>query len=684
MTHISVETTEVSPIFNAALAGLRGDLAARPGLQSNEPLLVGAAFGPGCLRDGVDAVDTVDQAEWEWLYTRLRAEAPELMPALEDLQAREDGSDGCVPIALFCIRYRRPGRRLGVAIARAARDDTDIARPDGPLDALFDSHDAIAGSALLAPQYWGFERQPDVHRGSAVRFKLASALWVSNGPRPESVEADFGDGQGYRSLGWDEPVEIDFAGDLSPRITLRARFAGGPRSATFLFRIAEPREQAFGSASEVFPAGEDRSQKIPAAIPYNGQIYHGVCHCYFGEGNRSGRLRRPILVAEGFPGGNHHDVIYDVFNGNTPGGWNSHAQLADALRKRGYDVVVLTFDTVGAPIQGNAFVYIAALQWMYGDMGYQNTIAAAGGSMGGLIARYALTYAEFGPEAHRVNFHYVDKLITFDSPHTGANVPLGVQYTARFFGPDWAGASLRLLDYACARQMLIHQVRLREGTEELTKPEFTGFYAELEGLGNGGYPTRPAKYAVSNGARDGGRLSPPEDLTLKQWRTHGAGGDRNYEVILHMSANGLVGERRQYANCFFANFGHRIVAYVGPNNPPQPFYSRDGGAGGFAGHIQLTSDQLNKPFSFPGIDLRHGRNCFVPAYSALGVKFTGDAYVGFKANDLKPGDTPFTAWYAPHFNQWHCTVDEGIAAWILELFPKPGALENAEALEAVV
>lgn len=42
--------------------------------------------------------------------------------------------------------------------------------------------------------------------------------------------------------------------------------------------------------------------------------------------------------------------------------------------------------------------------------------------MGGLVARYALRSMEIQNQMHGV-----DKFISFDSPHLGANVPVGFQ-----------------------------------------------------------------------------------------------------------------------------------------------------------------------------------------------------------------------------------------------------------------
>jgi len=58
-------------------------------------------------------------------------------------------------------------------------------------------------------------------------------------------------------------------------------------------------------------------------------------------------------------------------------------------------------------------------------------------------------------------------------------------------------------------------------------------------------------------------------------------------------------------------------------------------------------------------------SCFVPTHSALGVAVT-NAYT-FKADDLKPGQTPFDAWYTSRTNDPHATIDKPIKEWVLAM-----------------
>jgi hypothetical protein len=652
---------EATPIFTRAFEALLAEVAAVGGPALTDPALFGPVFGPGAMRDGVTFADTVDRAEWEAIYGRLAGVDGAALPTLTALHDRARTEKGITLIALAHVSYRKPKRPLAQAILRARREDAAIALPTGvALADLFDTRTVFVASAVLPPRHWGLERQPDRHSGLSVRFRLAPDFYLSAGPPPRQTEADFDDGEGFRPVVWGEDVRIDYDQAGPRRIELRAHYADGVRTAAFRFDVVEPRRvgPAGDEAAEVLaPAG---NFDVVATEPYHGKKYEGHCHVYYRWGRDNDKLRKPVLLAEGFPGGHSANEIYNYFDGYTGDGWNPNAKLANELRDKGHDVIVLIFSTVGAPLQGNAFVYMRALQMIRDRLAQPgDEITAAGGSMGGLIARFALAYAE----QHSQGMGNVTRMITFDSPHVGANVPLSVQATARFFD-NRAPATVALLNYDCAKQMLMHQYWRVGGEEDLTKAPYKDFYADLKKLAKNGYPTGPKKYAVSNGARGGGVLVPPEVIALTADRKWGI--DIHYDAkLLSMPCRGQAIQRYEYAILWRSDRGsYRETFYIKSDGA---FFSRDGCPGGTAPHFKTTADKLSPACSGATIVLSHPRNCFVPAYSALGVDWTGDPNL-FKPSDLAQGATPFTDWYAPANNQPHCTIDEGIKNWVLSLW----------------
>jgi hypothetical protein len=650
MTTIQTETTDPKPTFRRAREALLTAARAAAG----GPVILGPAFGLGALRDGIRFTDAVDQRQWESLLAELvdGGRAGGFGSVREVLDLAWGGDPGVTPISLINLRYQRPSRPLSHALLWAERDDAAI--ETGPALAQFETQTAFAACAVVAPAWWGFERLPDRHRGLRVCFRLAAELLISDGAPPTDVEIDFDDGEGFRPMAWGAEQTVDYDAEGDRRVVLRATTTEGERTAAFRISVAADK----GAADD---------GGVVARLPDDTLDDGSFAQVYFGRGNSSGKVRRPILLAEGFPGGNPVRMIYDYFNGWTPEGWNPNANLADSLRERGYDVVILIFGKKGAAIQTNAATYLRYLQWARTQCG--GPVAALGGSMGGLIARYALAWAEH----NQVDISWVSLLMTFDSPHVGANLPMAVQFTARYFRARASDVNT-LLDYDCARQMLMHQY-WGAASEPIVKKTYTDFYAELEGLAKGGFPTGMKKYAVCNGARNGAQLAPPESHALTVRRGWGLGP--HYHAILYTTANRPLPQPLAFANCYISDLGYTTIYSI---TAPEGFYTRDGCAGGRAPHFAQTRDALNPPCAGPSIQLDHPNSCFIPAYSALGLKRPGDAY-GFKPEDVQPGQTPFDEWYATGGNTQHCTIDEGTKNWVLRLFPAQTLSGSADAAE---
>lgn len=92
-----------------------------------------------------------------------------------------------------------------------------------------------------------------------------------------------------------------------------------------------------------------------------------------------------------------------------------------------YDVFYVDLKNPEADISDNAILLQSALEWINGlkCVGAERNIVM-GHSMGGLIARYALCDMEASQTPHET-----DVYVSFDSPHMGVNVPLGLQYAFR-------------------------------------------------------------------------------------------------------------------------------------------------------------------------------------------------------------------------------------------------------------
>ncbi|HRP57761.1 T9SS type A sorting domain-containing protein [Agriterribacter sp.] len=160
---------------------------------------------------------------------------------------------------------------------------------------------------------------------------------------------------------------------------------------------------------------------------------------------------KPIIVIEGFdPDGElTTEELKNRFRGNN---------FMSTMRAYGYDFVFVDFTVTTTYIENNAKVLEEVINWVnqHKTGNYKSTVI--GFSMGGLIARWCLKDME-----DRSLTHNVENFFSYDAPHQGANIPLGMQYIFREMVRDmpylrFNSSLLKLNDAfksAAARQMLV-------------------------------------------------------------------------------------------------------------------------------------------------------------------------------------------------------------------------------------
>lgn len=156
-------------------------------------------------------------------------------------------------------------------------------------------------------------------------------------------------------------------------------------------------------------------------------------HYYSAHGD--GSIRKPFIIAEGFDPWQLKKYINNE-NDNKDGlniknGFTSYDNIVDLysaskLKLDGYDLVYIDWYDSYADIKENAEYLIRIIDYINNQKALANsteTNILMGQSMGGLIARYALRKMEEENKPHQVTTY-----VSHDSPHLGANVPLGAQY----------------------------------------------------------------------------------------------------------------------------------------------------------------------------------------------------------------------------------------------------------------
>lgn len=106
-----------------------------------------------------------------------------------------------------------------------------------------------------------------------------------------------------------------------------------------------------------------------------------------------------------------------------------------------YDIIYVDWDNGVDFIQRNAYAFEEAIRWVNENKLSDTPNTIIGQSMGGLVARYALTDIE-----QNRNFnHDTDLYISHDAPHLGANTPIGMQHMYRHVNNMYQSAPIPLL-----------------------------------------------------------------------------------------------------------------------------------------------------------------------------------------------------------------------------------------------
>ncbi|MCW8982334.1 MAG: hypothetical protein OQJ83_13200, partial [Altibacter sp.] len=260
---------------------------------------------------------------------------------------------------------------------------------------------------------------------------------------------------------------------------------------------------------------------IVATIGYQG---YDETQAYFGEGEYEifldlvdGTLDKPIIVLDGFDPGDSRDIT-GLYNSLNFDGQN----LADIVRNEGFDIVVLNapaYTTDGKAIDGgadyiqrNAMVLIALIDLLNDQKVGDEELVILGPSMGGLVARYALSYMEQNSLDAETRLY-----ISFDSPHRGANIPISLQYLINYLAqetgdPDAQAIVDNVLNSPAAKEMLYDHLlgHLQAGSDYLQDPskllpigapDFRdAFQAELDALG---FPQNVRNVTMVNGSGQG-------------------------------------------------------------------------------------------------------------------------------------------------------------------------------------
>ena len=439
---------------------------------------------------------------------------------------------------------------------------------------------------------------------------------------------------------------------------------------------------------------------ISSTIAYQGV---GESAAFVGQGeyqifidNTNGILDKPILLLDGFDPGNTRNIasIYNFLN------YGTGQNLATDLRNQGYDVVILNFPTYTRPstttvidggvdyIQRNAMILVELINQINTQkVGTQKNVVI-GPSMGGLIARYALRYMEQNTLNHDTRLY-----LSFDAPHQGANVPIGMQHLFNYMAfnatlPITAAQPIvnGMLKSPAARQMLIDQFEGHLQTGNATEwntgaatlfptgsPSYrNAFQTELDNMG---FPTTVRNIAIANGAGNGAQNYSPDFEAMNHTFNLSASQRAiiNLRFTPAVNATNQVSRFRGQQNLGFAWV--TLIESIANSRTPSYTAGLDSAPGGRFDLSALQAIAGTDPTITEFFDnLLIDYFTFIPTTSAMGIS-------GAAVNLYAPIVTtasPFAASSIPTVNENHVTLNAQNLAFALNeiLNPVLGTQEN--------
>ncbi|HER43686.1 MAG TPA: T9SS type A sorting domain-containing protein [Candidatus Eisenbacteria bacterium] len=378
---------------------------------------------------------------------------------------------------------------------------------------------------------------------------------------------------------------------------------------------------------------------VTASIPYGGQYGTGQAYVYLADSLTG--LSNPVIAVEGFDLDNSWD--WDELYGHL----NTEV-LLETLRAEGFDIVILDFTDATDYVQLNSFVLVELIEQVQSMIFPSRTVAVAGASMGGLCARYALAYMETNGIEHRVRNY-----ISFDAPHGGANIPLGIQYWLDFFSglSDAAAELLAMLDRPAARQMLVYHYTDPPGATGEPDPLRASMLADFAAAGE--FPQHPRKVAIANGS--GSMLD----------QGFAAGGqiiEYEYADILTTIRGNVWAVPDGVEQTIFDGYIRIIILPTSMTVSVSGTRPYDSAPGGWR-ESMADMDATEAPYG--DIVALFGHHCFIPTVSALALD-TEDLFYNVAGDPDILSRTPFDMVYYPLANQDHASVTAENAQWFID------------------
>lgn len=391
---------------------------------------------------------------------------------------------------------------------------TIINNPDSLAYLAFQHNDLYAACALKPYLYK--PRLPNASLSNVfswnISFKLSSNLFLSNKGLPlPRVKIDFDNGGGFVNVNWDSIMFIEYNNITGDKIEKNIKIIFPDFNSDMVIDFPIIIVNAVVPDTVVYTSNLGYTCPVSDPNPSFTANQAMVSIRYADASDK--KLRKPLILVEGFEGSlEPYGVIsyLGVASGtiiNSDGeedyDWLKELHLVyDTLHNYGYDILHVDFLDPRAYIQNNGLALVKIIQYVDSMLivkGSSEKLIVIGASMGGLISRYAIRMMELQNCCHNVRLW-----ATFDSPHKGANIPVGTQrfvksmsatydFTPIFKGKfeDAKNGYDKVLCSPAAEQMLIYHL------ENDATTLHNSFYAFLDSIG---LPENCRRIALANGS----------------------------------------------------------------------------------------------------------------------------------------------------------------------------------------
>jgi pimeloyl-ACP methyl ester carboxylesterase len=549
-------------------------------------------------------------------------------------------------------------------------------------------------------------------KNSQVDFILKSNLIFNTTNKTiTSISVNYEDLKTWKNINQNQAFRINFIKNGSQIINFKIVLSTGETiEQSIIFDVDCPIISDTKKTSSAF--SPQVINTISATIPYqgygetspNGIGFLGQAEYQIFPDTVDGILDKPIFLLDGFDPGDARNIpgIYSLLNYGTTG-----QNLGDIVRAQGYDVIILNFPTYTRTgtstvvdggvdyIQRNAMILVELINQINAQKVGTAQNVVIGPSMGGLISRYALRYMEQHSLTHDTRLY-----ISFDSPHLGANVPIGFQHLFNYmgFGPvgDVTLQSLvnGMLKSPAGREMLIDQfeghlnstLSAPANTYEFVTAPATAlqpigcpnyrdvFQSELNTMG---FPATTRNVSIANGAGNGTMTGTPGMAVMN----HTFNISSTQRAIIKLNFTPSIAQNSIEVSHFTGQqwFLFWVTGYESFAKSKAPSYT-DGLDSAPGGRFDMNSLSSLGTGNAILTEFLNNLNImyfdFIPTWSSMSISNTTNLYSPITSSST----TPFLASSIPTTNENHVTLTPDNVAFALNEILIPNLTSNQNSI----